>query len=52
MKEQLYQSLCMAIAEDTSVFDLAEAVARLVIEEYGEHNHKHFIDTILQLIKQ
>lgn len=44
--DTLFQSIKDAVPEDTWVTDFAEAVSKLIIEEYGEHNYKHFVETI------
>jgi hypothetical protein len=44
---KLTQELLAAIPEDTHIGDLAEAIATIVETEYGDHNKRQFIETIL-----
>lgn len=44
--KKLFEDIKNAVPEDTLVTDLAQAVAQLLIEEYGEHNYKHFVDEV------
>jgi hypothetical protein len=43
---KLTEDIKNSIPEDTSIFDLAESIGEIIIEEYGEHNYKHFVETI------
>lgn len=43
---KLIEDIKNAVPEDTWVTDLAEAVAQLLIDEYGEHNYRHFVEAL------
>lgn len=44
---KLTQDLLNAIPENTSISDLANAIADIVETEYGDHNKRQFIETIV-----
>lgn len=43
---KLIEDIKNAVPEDTWVTDFAEAVAQLLIDEYGEHNYRHFVEAL------
>ena len=45
---KLTQDLLNAIPENTSISDLANAIADIVETEYGAHNVRQFVEIILQ----
>jgi len=42
----LYSAISAAVPENTSYKDFAKAVAKMLIEDYGSHNFKPFMDML------
>jgi hypothetical protein len=52
LNENLHDNLSKAIPEDTNYADLAKAIAKILREDYGSHNFKPFIKTLVNELKK
>jgi hypothetical protein len=50
-EEHLYEAVSIDIPENTSYEELAIAVANILKNDYGEHNFKPFIETLVAKLK-
>jgi hypothetical protein len=50
-KQNLYSSISNSIPEDTSYIDLAKVIAKILKEDYGSHNFKSFVKTLVNELK-
>ena len=50
-EQNLYSSISNTIPENTNYEDLAKAIAKILKEDYGSHNFKPFITTLVNELK-
>jgi hypothetical protein len=51
-EQNLYSSISNIIPENTNYEDLAKAIAKILKEDYGSHNFKPFITTLVNELKK